>query len=131
MTSGLVHPDSFPIVQLTRKPVGTNKVSFAKNSEVIGLPRPYRLRGRNQILRGEARDSPDDTSQHAYWDGSPGLVFIHPTSVALPDLLSAARVGWCRSRWDIFSDFTYRSYPFGRVRCHTNYRFDSVGYCGL
>ena len=31
------------------------------------------------------------------WDGSPGLVFIHPSGVALPVILRAARVGCCRS----------------------------------
>ena len=63
-TSELVHPDSFPIIHLTRKPVGPNKVSFAENVEVIGPSPPLSPWGEEPNSPGEAQDSPDDTSQH-------------------------------------------------------------------
>ena len=56
--SGLVHPDTSPIVPLTRKPVGQNKVSFAENVEVIKPSPPL-------SPPGEEPNSPDDTSQNA------------------------------------------------------------------
>ena len=64
LTSGLVHPDTFLIVPLTRKLVGQNKVYFAENVEVIGPSPPLSPPNEEPNSPGETPDSPDDTSQH-------------------------------------------------------------------
>ena len=52
-TSGLVHPDAFPIVQLTRKLVGQNKVSLAENVEVFEPSPPLSPPGEEPNSPGE------------------------------------------------------------------------------
>ena len=54
MTTEPVPPDCFPIVPLTRKPAGPNKVSFAADVEVIGSPP-------NLSSPEEEPDSPDQS----------------------------------------------------------------------